>query len=308
MLTTQTPPLLATHGHSSTAHEWLAELPERQLAVACHLVNVPVFKYILPNPRFSFLHNHCMTFGVIGDLDRALTNNAREIPSATLLEAAGHLRTRSALVCIKGFDFRHDLAGFRRLEGLPRALLRLSPNYWSLLGAKRRADLMRQRKSAIGIRREIRQGFPMELGAQIMALYQLTRAKASLKLLEHDLSYFKRTAPMSSYMLYFLGQQLIAFHQMRTTGSTLHSQYLGLDYTVSREFRLYFNLLIDCIDYGLERGFSEIDFGITSYRYKQHLGCELQKTWNYFQLSKRHVAWALPMFETFLKPTKSMLA
>ncbi|NCV56001.1 MAG: GNAT family N-acetyltransferase, partial [Betaproteobacteria bacterium] len=119
--------------------------------------------------------------------------------------------------------------------------------------------------------------------------------------------YFQSTSSVSTYLLYFYEGQLIAFHQMITTGDTLYSQYLGMDYAVSHKLRVYFNLLIDCIDVGLERSKREIDFGITSYRYKKHIGCELQPTWNYFRLSHAYLNWVLPLFDKVLSPDENAL-
>ena len=275
--------------------------------VARHFIKVPVLSHLSPrlSPRFT---NSChLTFGVVGDLDRALTINANHLSALALLDAAETLRESSSLICIKGFNLRDDLIGFRRLPGFPRALLKLTPNYWHSLSGKRRSDLLRQRRAARDIRREIVDGFPTEFADEILALYRQTRANARLKLLNHDLSYFKQTSPASSYLLYFQEHRLIAFHQMVAVDRTLYSQYVGMDYAVSKPLRLYFNLLLDCIDFALQASFSEIDFGITSYRYKQHIGCELQATWNYFQISNRYMAWALPLFDSLLSPRREML-
>lgn len=284
-----------------------APLDDSNSKVARHFIKVPILSY-LPSrlsPRFT---NSCyLTFGVVGDLDRALTINANQLSAVALLEAAETLRESSSLICIKGFNQRDDLIGFRRLPAFPRALLKLTPNYWQSLSGKRRSDLLRQRKAARDVRREIVDGFPTEFADEILALYRQTRANARLKLLNHDLSYFKRTSPVSSYLLYFHEQRLIAFHQMVAVDRTLYSQYVGMDYAISKPLRLYFNLLLDCIDFALQAGFLEIDFGITSYRYKQHIGCELQATWNYFQISNRYMAWALPLFDSLLTPRREML-
>lgn len=276
-------------------------------AIAKHLIKVPIFSYLPPRSITKFADNCYLNFGVVGDLDRALTINANRFSAEELFEAVEPLRVSASLLCIKGFNFRNDLIGFRRLPGFPRALLKLTPDYWRSLSGKRRSDLLRQRKSVVELDRRIVNGFPTEFQGEILSLYRQTRAKANLKLIEHDLNYFRQTSSSSSYLLYFKDQRLIAFHQMVAIDRTLYSQYVGMDYAVSKALRLYFNLLLDCIDFGLQAKFSEIDFGITSYRYKQHIGCELQATWNYFQISNRYMGWALPLFDSVLSPAREML-
>ena len=215
-------------------------------AIAKHLIKVPIFSYLPPRSITKFADNCYLNFGVVGDLDRALTINANRFSAEELFEAVEPLRASASLLCIKGFNFRNDLIGFRRLPGFPRELLKLTPDYWRSQSGKRRSDLLRQRKSVVEIDRRIVNGFPTELQGEILSLYRQTRAKANLKLIEHDLNYFRQTSSSSSYLLYFKDQRLIAFHQMVAIDRTLYSQYVGMDYGVSKALRLYFNLLLDC--------------------------------------------------------------
>ncbi|NCZ83611.1 MAG: GNAT family N-acetyltransferase [Betaproteobacteria bacterium] len=270
-------------------------------------ITVPLGPYLPWKLETKTLDRLMIRLLVLGHLDRATTDRAADIASSSLLAAAEELRSGFSLLCLKGFDQRDNLQGFRRLAGMPRALLPLRSTYWRDIGTKKRADLLRQRKACASVKRELREGFPIEYGEKILSLYKQTRDKASLKLLDHDIRYFQSTSSVSTYLLYFYEGQLIAFHQMITTGDTLYSQYLGMDYAVSHKLRVYFNLLIDCIDVGLERSKREIDFGITSYRYKKHIGCELQPTWNYFRLSHAYLNWVLPLFDKVLSPDENAL-
>lgn len=278
------------------------------VSLCINRIAAPVFRYLPLHLASELTDRVTLTLGVMGDLDRALTERATEFSSESLLEAAEGLRSQVGLICIKGFDYREDLKGFRRLPGLPRAVLKLRPTYWQDIGSKKRADLLRQRKLGQAIRKELRDGFPLEHADRILELYRQTRDKASLKLLDHDLGYFKSTAPVSAYLLYFFQGELIAFHQLISDGPTMYSQYVGMDYAAPQSLRVYFNLLIDSIDIGIERSKREIDFGITSYRYKKHIGCEIQPTWNYFQPSYRWLNWAMPVLDPILSPNQAMLA
>jgi hypothetical protein len=279
----------------------------RQTNLPLALLHVPLFDYLPFRSPLRWFDAISIRLAVIGDLDRALTRNAEKHASQVLIHEAQALRREASLICIKGFDRRDDLEGFRRLEGFPRALLKLAPDYWSRVGSKRRSDLHRQQRAAKNIRRMRHSGFPVEYGAKIVELYHQTRSKASLKLLNHGVDYFLRTSDASTYLLYFLDKELVGFHQLVSVEKTLYSQYVGMNYSIAKEYRLYFNMLIDCIDFGIEHAFDEIDFGITSYRYKLHLGCELQSTWNYFQLTNPLLKRYLPLLDSILSPKPAML-
>ena len=301
-------PPLDGDAHPLPPHLAMLSRSGQLLNLRLNLISVPVFQYLPLKLASDFTDRVTLTLGVIGDLDRAMTERAEEIPSDTLIAAADGVRSRVGLLCIKGFDCRDDLQGFRRLPGLPRAVLKLRPSYWRDIGSKKRADFLRQRRLAQAIHRELRDGLPLEHATRILDLYKQTREKARLKLLDRDLAYFKLTSSISSYLLYFYQGELVAFHQLISAGPVMYSQYLGMDYSVSQNLRIYFNLLIDSIDIGLERSKREIDFGITSYQYKRHVGCEIQPTWNYFQSAYPWLNWGLPVLDSILSPSKEMLA
>jgi hypothetical protein len=279
----------------------------RHVKLPLALIDVPVFEYLPFRSPSRCLDAISIKLAVIGDLDRAQTRHAETVSSKVLIHDAQALRKEASIICLKGFDRRDDLEGFRRLEGFPCALLKLAPDYWASLGSKRRSDLRRQQKAAKNIRRVRHKGLPAEYAAKILELYHQTRNKADLKLLKHGPNYFVRTADVSTYLLYFLDKELVGFHQLVCLEKTLYSQYVGMDYSIAKDYRLYFNMLIDCIDYGLEHSFAEVDFGITSYRYKLHLGCELRSTWNYFQLTHPLLNRFLPLLDAVLSPKPAML-
>jgi 8-amino-7-oxononanoate synthase len=51
--------------------------------------------------------------------------------------------------------------------------------------------------------------------------------------------------------------------------------HIGIDYDWNQEYKLYFNMFVECIKEAIKRGAKRVDAGITTYFYKCKLGCEL---------------------------------
>lgn len=72
-----------------------------------------------------------------------------------------------------------------------------------------------------------------------------------------------------------VGEVIIAYSLLLQGGNTLFFKAVGLDYELSYNTKAYFNLYYATLDYAAQQGCTQIDFGVTSYHFKQWLGCDL---------------------------------
>jgi hypothetical protein len=77
-----------------------------------------------------------------------------------------------------------------------------------------------------------------------------------------------------NFLGYFEGGELRAFNSRLRTGDESESYYLGIDYAHNERLALYFNLLLDDVEYGIDTGAKRIQFGRTSLECKSALGAE----------------------------------
>lgn len=68
---------------------------------------------------------------------------------------------------------------------------------------------------------------------------------------------------------------IIAYSLLLQSGRTLFFKAVGLDYNLSYPTKSYFNLFYAALEYAGQQQCNKIDFGMTSYHFKQWLGCEL---------------------------------
>jgi hypothetical protein len=68
---------------------------------------------------------------------------------------------------------------------------------------------------------------------------------------------------------------IIADALLIKSGNTLFLKAVGLDYDVSYRTKAYFNLFYATLDFATQQNCNKVDLGMTSYRFKEWLGCEL---------------------------------
>ncbi len=88
-----------------------------------------------------------------------------------------------------------------------------------------------------------------------------------------NLSQFPGLHP--SFALVKVGEVIIAYSLLLQSGKTLFFKAVGMDYELSYKTKAYFNLYYAALDYAAQQQCDKVDFGITSYEFKQWLGCEL---------------------------------
>ena len=88
-----------------------------------------------------------------------------------------------------------------------------------------------------------------------------------------QLSRFPRLNPC--VLLAKIDEKIVAYCLVLQSGKTLFLKAVGLDYDLSYPTKAYFNLLYAVLDYAARQQCDTIDFGMTTYQFKQWLGCEL---------------------------------
>jgi predicted N-acyltransferase len=76
----------------------------------------------------------------------------------------------------------------------------------------------------------------------------------------------------SCWLQYFQEDELIAFLHLITYNGTLYAQYIGLDYQISKQAMIYFNVEYDLVHYAIENGLREIEAGAAAYCTKAAAG------------------------------------
>jgi hypothetical protein len=80
-----------------------------------------------------------------------------------------------------------------------------------------------------------------------------------------------------------------------------------MDYSKSHQYKLYFALMLQAINICIRDGIQKIDFGVTSYAFKRHVGSEMHQTFNYFQHRNAGANAILKRLSFLLEPGASEL-
>lgn len=230
-----------------------------------------------------------------------------EVSSDILALINTTLSTRGSLLAYKGFDDGLPVGGFVQAAGLPVPVLPLRPDYFSALKSDRRNLLKRKLKKASTLRYEECDSLAPELVEAVHRLYLNTYNKAELKFEKLTPEYFRRTAPISKYLLFFHEDELIGFTQLIGRNGRLVNRYIGLDYDKSDQHGLYFAMFIRAVEVGAREGYRDMELGATAYEFKRILGAEQVPTWNYYRHTTPWVNWVLGKLRAVLEPSESEL-
>ena len=229
-------------------------------------------------------------------------------PTTELLEVVNEvLKSKADLIAYKGFGPDLPLKGFVRVESLPIAILDLKPSYWADLSAERRKNLRRKLRAGRDLTVTEVDNIGPELIPALFAMYEATYERAKVKFEKLTPRYFEETAPWSRYLLFYERERLIGFVQTFRKNKTMGLYYGGMDYERSQHYGLYFLFFLTAIEIALREGCSEVWCGLTSYQFKQFLGCRLRQTFIYYRHSNSVVNWALSRLAFLLKPSDEEL-
>ncbi|QSQ21209.1 hypothetical protein JY651_39425 [Pyxidicoccus parkwayensis] len=178
-----------------------------------------------------------------------------------------------------------ERAGLDRVQVDPTMVLDVRPHwhtfddYLADLTTKYRANARRSRKQLQGVeRRSLSAGEIARYAPQVEALYGAVHQRSRLRPSRVRGSYFvhlkEALGESFNFLGYFEGGELRAFNSRLRAGDESESYYLGIDYAHNERLALYFNLLLDDVEYGIVTGAKRIQFGRTSLECKSALGAE----------------------------------
>lgn len=212
------------------------------------------------------------------------------------------LGKKAAVVAYKGFVEALPLPGFVEARGLPVAQLALNGDYYSGLDSKRRNDFRHKLEKAQALRIEECTALPEALIADIFQLYLNTYQHAATRFEQLTPAYFRATAAISTYLLFFEAETLIGFAQIIGKGRKAAITYLGMDYQRGRPYGLYYLICLKSIETCLRNGYRQLDLGVTAYHFKHLLGATLIETRLYFRHRNRPLTWLLGKCKFLLEP------
>lgn len=73
---------------------------------------------------------------------------------------------------------------------------------------------------------------------------------------------------------YFLEGELIGFYTLILNGDTIDTYFLGYNKELQRERKIYLNMLLDMVEFGIQYQFKKIVFGRTALEIKSTIGAE----------------------------------
>lgn len=217
------------------------------------------------------------------------------------------LAKKASLIAYKGFTGDLPLPEFIRVRGLPVAVLALKDDYYSRLDSRRRNDFRHKLEKAQTLRIEECAALPAHLVADIFQLYLNTYNHAATQFEQLTPDYFRETAAISKYLLFFEAETLIGFVQIIGKHSKATCAYIGMDYLRNQQYGLYYLLCLKCIETCLRDGYQQLELGVTSYHFKHLLGAQLIETELYYRHSNPLLHWLLGKLKFLLEPSTDEL-
>ncbi|MBN2536168.1 MAG: GNAT family N-acetyltransferase [Spirochaetales bacterium] len=109
----------------------------------------------------------------------------------------------------------------------------------------------------------------------------------------------------SKVILFIYEEQIIGFGFVLLDDETLRSVFMGMDQKYNRISRLYFNILIETIKFGIKNKKKQIEWGITSTRSKLDMGADLLPLYAYMKHLSPFLNKIIPnLFMLFSPPPK----
>jgi len=100
------------------------------------------------------------------------------------------------------------------------------------------------------------------------------------------------------WLQYFQEDELIGFSHFIQYGDQIINQYLGFDYRVAKDAKLYFNALYDIIEFAIKHNVKVIEVGVTTYQAKSSVGFSIVPQRMYLW----HRQWLFRKLSRYLAP------
>lgn len=228
--------------------------------------------------------------------------------SEEILEAVNaKLAEKSRLIAYKGFG-ELPLPRYTKARGLPVSVLDIAGDYYSGLDSRRRNDFRHKLEKVRPLRIEEYAPLPDSLVPDMHRLYMNTYQHAPTRFERLNPEYFRQTAAISRYLVFFEADVPIGFAQIIGKGHKACFAYVGMDYLRNRQYGLYYAICLKAIEACIREGYRHLDLGVTSYHFKHLLGGRLVETSLYFRHRNPVIDWLLGRFKFLLEPGTDELA
>jgi hypothetical protein len=102
---------------------------------------------------------------------------------------------------------------------------------------------------------------------------------------------------------YYLNDELVSFVCLFNVDiSILHVHYIGLNYDINKEYKLYNRMLLDFVNLAIKHNKKHIHFGRTATEIKTTIGAVPTSLQAYLKMNNNVVNLTLPYFLSRIKP------
>jgi hypothetical protein len=230
-----------------------------------------------------------------------------EISAEVLALVNATLAKKSPLIVYKGFIDPLPLDGFTCARGWPVSVLTVKDDYYSGLDGHRRIDFRHKLEKAQMLRLEECNNLPEQLVQPMFQLYLNTYNHAPTHFERLTPAYFRNTASISKYLLFYEADTLIGFAQIIGKNKKATFAYVGMNYQRSQQYGLYYVICLRCIESCVRDGYQQLELGVTSYHFKHLLGGQLVETRLYYRHNNALINWLLGKLKFLIEPSEDEL-
>lgn len=142
---------------------------------------------------------------------------------------------------------------------------------------------------------------------EIYALYNNVVNNVAFNMAMLDIDFFENAKKLYNDKCvisgYFLNDILVGFSCLfHVETATLHVHYIGLNYDVNKEYKLYNRMLLDFVEFAIQHQIKNIHFGRTATEIKTTIGAKPTPLRAYLKMHNRLFNMALPSFLKRIKP------
>ncbi|MCW3168558.1 peptidogalycan biosysnthesis protein [Chryseobacterium sp. 09-1422] len=178
-----------------------------------------------------------------------------------------------------------DHQSFYRFSVQPNMMLRLKENwltfedYLNAFSTKYRTRAKTAKKKIVGIEKsEMNLDQIKNHQKEMNLLYQNVAENAPFNtffLTENHFESMKESLKENFKVFgYYLNAKLIGFYTLILNGKDIDTYFLGYDKGLQKEKQIYLNMLLDMVEFGIDKKFNRIIFGRTALEIKSTIGAQ----------------------------------
>ena len=228
-------------------------------------------------------------------------------------------KNKAPIVAFKDFDRTYTKMldhlqgkGFTKLDSLPTTMLNVwykdFEEYMTTLSGASRYDLRRKFKKVDGhVKFDFKIVNALSEGElrEVYKLYLEIVAKHDMGFELLPMDFFKRLPVnmpgRTKYFLWRIDGKLVMFLLGLVSKDMFIDYYVGLDYSVTHKYHLYFVKFRETLNWCIENKIKQYEMGITGYEPKRRLGFDFVPLYIYAKLRNRALRPAFNLICNFLK-------